>query len=85
MRREVSPRTAPGDLKAEQGCPVTSPGEVMSGGLCRANRAEWEEGNITWFIMGVIKLRDESHESTENKHKLLFPSETSGAKHGGKE
>lgn len=24
MRREVSSRTAPGDLKAEQGCPVRS-------------------------------------------------------------
>lgn len=33
----MSPRTAPGDLKVEQGGPVTSPGEVMCGDLCRAN------------------------------------------------
>lgn len=81
----MSLRTAPGDLKAEQGGPVTSPGGVMSGGLCRANRAEREEGNITSFIMGVMKLRDEDHESTEKKHRLLFPSEASGVQHGGKE
>lgn len=36
--REVSPWTAPGDLKAEQGCPATNRGGVTSGGLCRANR-----------------------------------------------
>ena len=85
MRSEVSLRTVPGGLKAEQGSPVTSPGRS----------SEWWSLQSKWIWMGGRKYhlvcqgggqaqRDDDNEKTEWKHRLLFPSETSGAKHGGK-
>jgi len=44
----------------------------VSGGLCRANGSEWEEGNIIWFVRGVDKLREMTTMRKQNENTGSF-------------